>query len=259
MTVYSGAVERPEDTDPELAAECGFNLLEGLPSFGILAIRPKKDEVVVEVPVFKSTVFLNGRMDDVRNECGTAFFATKGCQFFAIGCGEKGVEQMQSIEDEGKLEGTGTVKPVAKPLGDFYLWVFLADGFKGLGCDGLGMPKQKDIGMNFPAGFDEGLIGFCCSKALAVGPTELAPDVMNRKGVDVVAVLAQSLMDLLIHSVVFVAAFIVMEITGVHNAQTGGFSLTHISLRPFLARWISYILTSLSHRLEAITAAQAKP
>ena len=113
--------------------------------------------------------------------------------------------------------------------------------------------------MNFPAGFNERMVCLGGSEAFAVRPTELAGYVVNGKGIDIVAVFAETLMDLLIHGIVLFAALIVVEIACVYDAQGLAAVGSHGSFRPSLARWISYIFTSLSQRLEAMTTAQAKP
>ena len=81
---------------------------------------------------------------------------------------------------------------------------------------------------------------------------------MHGKGVNEVPVLTKAEMNFLIHRVELGTIFIVVEITCVDNAQAGRRHF-HNSLRPFFARCISYILTSFSQRLMAMTAAQANP
>ena len=81
---------------------------------------------------------------------------------------------------------------------------------------------------------------------------------MHGERVGVVSVFDQAMMDLGVHYVVFIAELIVVKVARVDDAQTG-IGQAHISFFPSLAKCCSYILTSLSQRLMAMTAAQANP
>ena len=92
MAIDAGPAERAEDADPQLAAESGFDLPEGLAAFGIFTICAEEDEIVVEPAVFKGPMLLNSRVDEVGDEGGAAAFLCEGLEFFSRSCGKKGIK-----------------------------------------------------------------------------------------------------------------------------------------------------------------------
>ena len=81
MAIDAGPAEQAEDADPQLAAESGFDLPEGLAAFGIFTICAEEDEIVVEPAVFKGPMLLNSRVDEVGDEGGAAAFLCEGLEF----------------------------------------------------------------------------------------------------------------------------------------------------------------------------------